>query len=271
MDDLKYKISFAFSELIESFLLILPKLLVALFLVMAGWVFAKLLKSWICKIMGPLFGWIGRRIGKFEEPGSDLERKATGFVGHLVFWVTWLCFGVGAIQLVAKPVALTGFELLVQFLPRLLAAALIFFGGWIFGSLFQRLVKKALISYGDEQATAFGRVSKNAILFFTLLLVFNQLGFRVDLIIQLSIIFVAMLAGSFSLAFALGAKATIGHMMASHYILKNFKIGQRVKIGEVEGKIMNMSRTQVVIDTVGGLVFIPARDFNNKWVAVLKE
>jgi hypothetical protein len=271
MDVLKTKINTLFLELFQDFIQVLPKFLVAFILIVVGWFLAKLLKSWAARIIGPLFIWVQKRGGKSDGQSIDFEHKAIGLIRHLVFWIVWLFFIVGAIQIVAKPITATGLSLLIRFLPQLLAAILIFLGGWILGSLLQGFAKKAMSSYGSEQARAVGRVAKNVILLLTFLLVFDQLGFRVDLIIQLAIIIAAMLAGSFALAFAFGAKVTIGNMMASYYILKNFKIGQRIRIGDVEGKLMNITRTQVVIDTSTGLVFIPAHDFNEKWVSIMKE
>jgi hypothetical protein len=271
MDALQMKISELFSAIVENFMAIVPKIAVVMIFVILGWFVAKLLKYWAIKIMDPLFAWIQNHIEKSNHHSTELNRKAPLIAGRLIFWITWLFFSIGAIQFVAKSIAATGFDLFIQFLPQLLAAVLIFFGGWIFGVVVQGITSKSLSAHDSERARALGHLAKNIILFLTLVIVVDQLGFRVDLIIQLSIILAASIAGSFALAFSFGAKSIIADIMASYYILKSFKVGQRIKIGDLDGKILNIARTQVVLDTSSGLVFIPTHDFHDQWVSVLKE
>jgi len=48
-------------------------------------------------------------------------------------------------------------------------------------------------------------------------------------------------------------------------------VGQRIRVGEVQGRIAQIKTTGVVIDTPDGRVFVPAKEFSETISVLLNE
>lgn len=92
------------------------------------------------------------------------------------------------------------------YLPNVIAAVVIGLVGLIAANLVSDLVKHSITTLGATSASTMAVFSKSAIIFFTMLVVMNQLGVAQDLIRILFTGIVAMLAIAGGLAFGLGGK-----------------------------------------------------------------
>ena len=52
--------------------------------------------------------------------------------------------------------------------------------------------------------------------------------------------------------------------MAAHYVAQMYSVGQTVRVGETEGRIVRTTSTAVVLDTPTGVVQVPARLFTEQ-------
>jgi small-conductance mechanosensitive channel len=71
-----------------------------------------------------------------------------------------------------------------------------------------------------------------------------------------------------ALSFGLGAKTSVSNILASYYLHNTYKEGDTVRINNIEGKIIHINSTSVILNTPDGQVSIPAKDFN-EYVSVL--
>jgi ribosomal protein S1 len=73
------------------------------------------------------------------------------------------------------------------------------------------------------------------------------------------------------LAFGLGAGTTVSNIIASRYVRKNYQVGQQIRIHELEGKILEINPTGIVVDTKSGRTFIPAKLFDTEASVLLDD
>ncbi|MFM1891960.1 MAG: hypothetical protein RLZ44_1037, partial [Pseudomonadota bacterium] len=109
------------------------------------------------------------------------------------------------------------------------------------------------------------------ILTFALLLGLGQLGLDVSLFSDMVLLVVAALLAGAALAFGLGAGDAVRNIMASHYVRKAYKVGQRVRLGALEGEILELNQVAVVLGTLEGEALIPARQFLEQVSLLLEE
>jgi small-conductance mechanosensitive channel len=64
------------------------------------------------------------------------------------------------------------------------------------------------------------------------------------------------------LAFALGSQTSVSNILAAYYLQKIYKIGQTVKIGDIEGQITQMTPTALILQTPAGQMMVPAKVFS---------
>jgi small-conductance mechanosensitive channel len=86
----------------------------------------------------------------------------------------------------------------------------------------------------------------------------------------LSVISGAFLGG-LAIAISLGSKSMISNMIGAHYFKQQYHIGDRIRIGEYQGKILELTATNIIIDTEGGVVSLPAKLFGELATTTLQE
>ena len=67
--------------------------------------------------------------------------------------------------------------------------------------------------------------------------------------------------GGAALAFGLGARRSVSNLLACHYLAKWYRVGQVVRIGEHQGRILEILPAAVVLQTSAGKLYIPATQF----------
>ena len=149
-------------------------------------------------------------------------------------------------------------------MPRLLAAALIVFGGLIGGRLLGDLIARAAPAAGIVHARAVGRLAEVCTLTVSALVAVEQAGLSVGFLtdVLLLVLAGALLGGA--LTFGLGARATVANILASSQLQKTYKVGQRVRIGEHQGEIAQTTATAVLLDAAEGRVSVPAAVFDRE-------
>jgi small-conductance mechanosensitive channel len=93
---------------------------------------------------------------------------------------------------------------------------------------------------------------------------FDQLGIQVTFLTVLAAIVTGSLLGGAALAFGLGARTAVSNIIASHYLLKIYRVGHHVRVGGFEGRIVDITPTAVVIATADGQAVVPAKEFSER-------
>ncbi|MEX0952190.1 MAG: mechanosensitive ion channel domain-containing protein, partial [Gammaproteobacteria bacterium] len=151
---------------------------------------------------------------------------------------------------------------LIAFLPAVMVTLLIIVVGVLIGGYARERVRVSAAQVGLEQTALLGSIVRLIILTVAVILAFRHLGLDVHLIEQLLIIAVAAFFAAVALAFGLGAGLTVNNIISSHYVRKMYHLGQRVRINDIEGEIVELTSTAVVLDTADGRIIVPAKNFN---------
>ncbi|MGH9463447.1 MAG: mechanosensitive ion channel domain-containing protein, partial [Vicinamibacteria bacterium] len=61
------------------------------------------------------------------------------------------------------------------------------------------------------------------------------------------------------------------NVIASHYLNETYEVGQRIRVSDIEGRIVEIKSTGVIIDTSEGRVFVPAKEFSESISILLNE
>ncbi len=186
----------------------LPRLAIALLVLLAGWLLAKALRFAAIRGLRAInFNVLTERAGidGFLQQGG-IERDTTAFAGALVYWLAIL----GALVIAANSLGLTYVtDLLMRvllFLPRLFVALLVV----VFGAYFARFVSGAVQAYcrsvemGD--ADLLGRIAQYAILVFVILIAIEQLAIGGDIVRYTFLILLAGIVLALAIAFGLGGR-----------------------------------------------------------------
>ncbi len=186
----------------------MPRLLIALGVVVAGWVIAKLVRYSVVKALRALnFNVLTERAGVdgFLQQGGT-EKDTTELIGWIVYAIALLVSLIIAFNSLGLTQVTDLLSKLLLFVPKVLVALLVI----VFGSYFARFVGGTVKSYCRGAAISdgdlLGRVARYAILTFVLLLAIDHLDISGGLIQQTFLIFLAGFVFAGALAFGLGAR-----------------------------------------------------------------
>ena len=112
---------------------------------------------------------------------------------------------------------------------------------------------------------------KSAIVLVAVVVALTQAGIdSTILVVALGTVLGAFL-GAVALAFGLGARTTVSNLIAAHYLQRSYRVNQRIRIGEHQGRILEMRPTEVLLETGEGVTLIPAKDFAERTSVLLGE
>jgi small-conductance mechanosensitive channel len=259
------------TELSDAVITLLPDLISALALLVVGWLGAFLLR-WLIHRFGKgldaIMNVVHRRFGqKVTRPRWSMS----AVVGDITFWVLLAYVFSAAAEQVGLNTLSNWILGLLGYLPRVMISILIL----MIGYLVSEGVRKFVVSYTEsidyQYGVTLGYLVSGLILAFTLLLGLAQLGLDVTVFANIITLAAAALFASIALAFGLGAADSVRNVMASHYVRKAYRPGQRVRIEEIEGDVIELSQVYVTVETDQGEARIPPRYFLEHVTLIVDE
>jgi small-conductance mechanosensitive channel len=158
----------------------------------------------------------------------------------------------------------------VSFIPLIIAGLVIIVAGVILSSLVRDLVASAASSAGAMQAHLLARTAQVIILMTAIVIGVDQIGIDITFITIIAGIVLATTFGAVALAFGIGARDHVANIIAGYQARQRYRTGDTIRIHDIEGKIVRIGATRVVIDAAEGQVSVPAKTFNSE-TAVLIE
>ena len=151
------------------------------------------------------------RVGKFlvsikvvKEEGEIVVWEV--ILAELIRWSLFILFLIPAVEAWGLPKVTDILNQMLLYLPNVFVSVIVALIGVVLSNLTFDVVRQGAKSFESKVANSLAMVARYAILFFTLLVVLNQLGVAADLVRILFTGFVAMLALAGGLAFGLGGQ-----------------------------------------------------------------
>ena len=197
---------------------LLPRLLAMLIIALLGWVLAYLVKITVRRILRLVkFDRLSENAGAAQLLAHAALPSSSELLCALLFWVTWFgvfLTGLSALHIVGLQEHISRFLL---FLPRLLAAVLIFFIGMMAASFLSRAALLAAVNANLPSARFLSYSIRAVVLLLTMSMAFEEIGIaRLTILVAFAIMFGAIMLG-LAIAFGLG-----GQDMARHFLKKKF-------------------------------------------------
>ena len=255
----------AITEMLRSIPGYLPALLSALLLLLIGWVLAFLARAFIRRVLATAVDKLSgsRAVGRALER-SGIRQRVLWLVGGGVYWIILFYFFAAAAERLQLSVLTALANNLAAYLPRLLLGVGIVLAGFLGGNLAYGAVSAAAASSGVRDGNVFGRAVQFLLFFMGFVVGAEQIGIQSTLLtVMVAIVFGSAFGGA-ALAFGLGSGLAASNIISAHYLMKTYRPGQTVRIGDVQGRILEITRTDVVLETAEGQVLVPARKFSEE-------
>jgi hypothetical protein len=261
-----------FSQIARQLLAFAPVIASAALLVLVGWLLGRLARYLAARGVGAVLTRLGARPSlRGAIVSSGVAGHVPAVIGGFVYWLVFLFFIAAALETLGLPVVTGALNRVAYYLPNVLAALVVIFGGIIIGGLVRGVVGRTAASAGVDFGTAVGRLAQWTVVLVAVVVALEQMGIEAQvLIVIVGIVLGTTLAGA-ALAFGLGARTAVSSIIGSYYVAQAYRIGQLVRIGSFEGKIVQTTPTAVFLDTPQGRVLVPAKQFSEEVSVLVTE
>ena len=194
---------------------LLPKLVLAIVILLVGWLLAKLLRLAVAKTLHAInFHVLTERAGidGFLRQGG-IGTDTSGVLVLLLYWLVILA----ALMVAFNSLGLTHVTEVVGrvalFIPDVILAVLIL----AFGGYFARFVERTITAYGKNVGVAdaelLGQLARYAILVFVILIALEQVQVETELVHQSFLILLGGVVLAAAIAFGLGGQQWAARML----------------------------------------------------------
>jgi mechanosensitive ion channel-like protein len=193
----------------------LPKLALAIVVLIAGWILAKLARFAIVKALRAInFNVLTERAGMdgFLREGG-VQSDTTEIFGVLIYWVVILAALIIAFNSLGLTYITDLLRQVVLFVPKVIVALLIL----AFGAYFARFICGTITTYcrnvGIQDGALLGKLAQYAIMAFVVLIALEQVNVGGDIVRISFLIILGGVVFALALAFGLGGQAKVAQLL----------------------------------------------------------
>jgi hypothetical protein len=197
----------------------IPSLIGALILLVAGW----FISGFLARLIARGLNAIGlERAVERSGIGRFIERANTRWtmseiIAALIKWSIFLIFIQAAASLFGMPQVTGIINSVILFIPKLIVALAIVVIGSLIAKFLAGLVRGSLSEMGVGYSGLFAKLTQYAVIAFSIIAAFNQIGIAQTVVNTLLFGFIGSLALALGLAFGLGGREVAAQITRSWY------------------------------------------------------
>lgn len=195
-------------EMSTKILSFIPNLLVALVILIVGWIIARVIRALVERVLRlARFDILTERAGINQALlQGQITTNPSGIVSKLFYWIVVLLALVMAIDALGLTVATQLLNELLFYIPNVIAAVFILTLGFFFGGLVRGFVQTLVGGVRAVNPETIGKVAQAAVIIFAVAASLEQLRIATTIITNAFTLLFGALALGLALAFGLGCK-----------------------------------------------------------------
>lgn len=216
-----------------------PRLLGTILILLLGWLTASILALLARKALHR----VGLdRLAEKVRLSSGLQRAGISLapsvvVSRLVFWFLILVFAITAVDSLGLTAVTSTIDRFVDYIPNVLAAGLVVLFGLLLARLVRNVVTSAGLAANVQQAHRLGGLAHGVITVIVAVLAVEELGVDTHILVAVITGVVSAAALSMGLAFAIGARPLVTHILAGHFLRQQLVPGGSIEVGGRRGQV----------------------------------
>ena len=198
----------AFEDTIEGIALFLPNIVAMILLLLVGVLAAWLAKVILNRLLKALrFDALCERWGfSAAISRTGVKRHGSELAGRLVFGVVFLLFAFMAVDALNLQATSNLMNVVLSFLPHLLAALLLLAVGWVLSNFFAEAALIGLVNAQVQEARLIANLIRWGVMIFTFAMVLNQLGIAEEIVVAAFSITFGGIVLALAIALGLGGR-----------------------------------------------------------------
>jgi small-conductance mechanosensitive channel len=258
-------------QLIEQFSAFFPKFIGALMILLLGWIVSRT----IGKILSRILAKAG--VDRLAEMLDDidmvqrsgvLKEKLSNIIAKIVYYMLMLTFIIAAMETLGVDAITQIFTDLMNYLPSLLTASVIFMMGLFLADMVQGAVTTLCQSLGIASAKLIGSVVFYFLFVTIAVSALAQAKINTEFISSSLVVIIGAGALAFAFGYGLASKDLVSNYLASYYNKNKVRVGDDVRIMGMRGKVVLIDSTSMILQTTERAIIIPLSKLTTEKVEV---
>ena len=265
------ELSTGFQDLASQVIVYLPRVIAAVLVLVVGWLLARGLSMLLVRAISQLDELWHRLISKRGLTPVQTRHPPTRVVGELLFWLLMFVFVTLAGEVLGLDIFRTWIKEVFTYLLYAAGGLLIVLVGYVVSSLARDLILSAADSSDMAHSDLLARTAQIIILFIAIILGLDQIGIDVLFLSVIAGIILSSMLGGIALAFGLGARTHVSNIIAANQLRQIYQVGDKIRIAEIEGRVLDIMTSRVIVETESGSVDVPAKLFDEEIVTIIEK
>ena len=262
-----------FQTLIAQFINFVPKFIGAAVVLGIGILVAKVVSAIVQRALkAASFDRFGDKLNEIDIIRQlQTEIKLSEIIAKVLYYFILLVFITAATETLGVA-AITGMVTsLVNFIPKLIAAAIMLQVGVLVADVLKRGVVNLATSFGISSGRLLGSVVFFFILIITVISALGQAGINTELLESSFNLLIGAIFLAFAVGYGLASRDVMANILSSFYSKNKFKEGQTIRIEGIVGQIVQVDSTSLTLQTGESTTSIPLQLLQTKTVEFLSK
>jgi small-conductance mechanosensitive channel len=259
------------AQLIAQFSAFFPKFIGALTILIVGWIVART----VGKILSKVLATVG--VDKLAEMFQDIDivqrsggmkAKVSDMVAKVVYYMMMLIFIIAATEVLGVAAITQLFTDLMNYLPSLLTAAVVF----LIGVFVADMIQGAVLTLCQSMGIPSSKLIASVVFYFLFVTIavsaLAQAKINTDFISANLTVLVGAGALAFAVGYGLASRDLVANYLASYYNRNKVRVGDDVRILGERGKVVLIDSTSLILQTPERAIVVPLSKLTTEKVEV---
>ncbi len=261
------------NTILDQILTFVPKLITAIIILLVGYLISKLVATVVKKVLLKIkFDKLGEKlneIGIVKE--MKIEIMLSSIISQVLFFFIFIVFISASTEQLGVAALISLVATLVNFIPQLIASALMLMIGVIVAEAIKNVVITICKSFNVPSGKLIGNVVFYFFLIITIVSVLGQAGINTTLLESSFNLIIGGVCVAFGVGYGLASRDILANILSSFYSKNKYTLGQNIRIDGAEGEIVEIDSISMTLKTQDGVVVLPLKLLQSKKVEILKQ
>lgn len=248
----------------------LPGIIGAVLVFTLGWMLARLTRRTVRALATAANRFLSRKLPAGPMAVVRVSPLMTTLLGEILFWTVVVVAATLALRIAGFDMIAPWLDRVTVYLPNLVAALVILVAGFLLSIFVREQLSPPDAATADAARRAWiARVSQGLVIAVAVIVGLDQLGINVALLVALVVVAIAGVTLALGATFALGARRYLANLIGVQSARTQLSVGQWLRIDDFEGRIIEISATQIVLDAEQGKILLPGHFLDDRPATIL--
>ncbi len=260
-------------QMLTDFIQVLPKIALALVILILGWILAKIIAGVLRKLLvkTPL-DEAAEKLNSIElVQKTNIEIVPSIVLSKILYYIILLFSIVAAADVLNMDAISNLITDIIGFIPRILVAGIVLMIGVFIADFIKGIITTVCQSLGIPSAKLIGGFVFWFIFLTALVSAMGQAGIETDFIMSNLSLLLAGGVFAFALGYGIASRDMMANFLASFYTKDKVSIGDKITLDGVTGEVIDMDNNSLTLQTQDRRIFIPLKKLSTENLEIHNE